>query len=580
MTECQGIFDRPLEIENALETLSTSANLPDKMGMEKAEHTPNKPLHHYTTITGHRSFRNPWPSASPPSASQLLFGGSWFGWPKIHLHKHKFARELKVLKPDWGDKEVARLEAREDAKRKSEGDNGRKRPRYLRGTWLGHAAAYVEIPLEDDFESDEAAAAAADSGETPVRRTIKLLFDPIFSERAGPTSYTGPGRIRPAPCKPEELPGVDAILISHNHYDHLDLATVTAVLDKWPKVKFFVPLENKAWVVSLGVDPSQVYELDWWDDIQLSPRDFKFQSPEGTSLAKIEDEAAETDSDGFDRERLRFTCVPAQHNSGRSPTDQGSTLWCGWVVEHLVYSGPPEIAPPPAPAPDAGTTPKARTPSPTATPGSSSAPGAESTYKPRPNPYTSNSSSREEASAAAEALANSTSLRTKALDGTEASKYKRRMTRKGAVYHGGDTGYRPHRKSDEVCPAFEEIGRKYGPFDLSFIPIWRGGSLGFVSAVGLRLHHENIASALHGSPTDGVDIHLDVKSRNSIGIHFGTFIGAESESLEAIIELQQAVEDAGVKPLDDPNEDEKGRMGVTDLGETYCVPIEDLVIVY
>jgi hypothetical protein len=59
-----------------------------------------------------------------------------------------------------------------------------------------------------------------------------------------------------------------------------------------------------------------------------------------------------------------------------------------------------------------------------------------------------------------------------------------------------------------------------------------------------------------------------------VGIHFGTFIGAESESLEAIIELQEAVEDAGVKPLDDPNEDDKGRMGVTDLGETYCVPSE------
>lgn len=57
-----------------------------------------------------------------------------------------------------------------------------------------------------------------------------------------------------------------------------------------------------------------------------------------------------------------------------------------------------------------------------------------------------------------------------------------------------------------------------------------------------------------------------------IGIHFGTFVGAESESLEAIIELQQAVEDAGVKTLEDPNEDEKGRMGVVDLGETYIVP--------
>jgi hypothetical protein len=53
-------------------------------------------------------------------------------------------------------------------------------------------------------------------------------------------------------------------------------------------------------------------------------------------------------------------------------------------------------------------------------------------------------------------------------------------------------------------------------------------------------------------------------------MHFGTFIGAESESLEAIIELAEAVEDAGVKTLDDPNEDEMGRMGVIDVGETWC----------
>lgn len=232
-------------------------------------------------------------------------------------------------------------------------------------------------------------------------------------------------------------------------------------------------------------------------------------------------------------------------STGRSPTDQGSTLWCGWIVEHLIYSGPPYIAPAPPSADSDDSSPKPITPSPSATPGSAAAPGTESEYVPRPNPYTSNSSSKNSAAEAVDALANSASLQTKSLEGTEASKYKRRMTRKGAVYHGGDTGYRPHRKSTEVCPAFEEIGRKYGPFDLSFIPIWRGGSLGFVSAVGLRvslpfsssfrlcdilrseltldlsftlqLHHENIASALHGSPTDGVDIHLDVKSRNSIG---------------------------------------------------------------
>ncbi|GAA5925233.1 uncharacterized protein JCM15063_004963 [Sporobolomyces koalae] len=553
------------------------------MGTEKAHHTPNRPQHHYTTITGHRSFRNPWPSASTPSASQLIFGGSWFGWPKIHLHKHKFARELKVLKPDWGDVRVHELEIKEDARRRNEGDNGRKRPKYLRGTWLGHAAAYVEIPLEDDSETEKESVKDSDEEtRTQKRNTIKLLFDPIFSERAGPTSYTGPGRLRPPPCQAQDLPGVDAILISHNHYDHLDLNSVTAALEKWPKVKFFVPLENKAWVMSLGVDASQVYELDWWDDVQLSPRDFVYQSPVGTTLAKIEDEAAASDTNGFDRERIRFTCVPAQHNSGRSPADQGSTLWCGWVVEHLVYSGPPTITQAPAqnsnessnePSPDVPT------PSPTASPASTAKPGPESDFVPRPNPYTSDSSGADVVSEAAEALANSISTRAKALEGTPAAKYQHRMTRKGAVYHGGDTGYRPHRKSNEVCPAFEEIGRKFGPFDLSFIPIWRGGSLGFVSAVGLRLHHENIASALHGSPSDGVDIHLDVKSRNSIGIHFGTFVGAESESLEAIIELQEAVEEAGVKTLDDPNEDEKGRMGVLDLGETYCVPIDDLVIV-
>lgn len=211
MRHCQESF--PLSLFSHHSPDSLQLHQPLKMGVEKAHHTPNKPSHHYTTITGHRSFRNPWPSASTPSASQLLFGGSWFGWPKIHLHKHKFARELKVLKPDWGDARVRELELKEDTKRKGEGDNGRQRPKYLRGTWLGHAAAYVEIPLEEEVETE---AERDKAGWVRERRTIKLLFDPIFSERAGPTSYTGPGRFRPAPCQPEDLPGVDAILISHN----------------------------------------------------------------------------------------------------------------------------------------------------------------------------------------------------------------------------------------------------------------------------------------------------------------------------------------------------------------------------
>jgi hypothetical protein len=69
---------------------------------------------------------------------------------------------------------------------------------------------------------------------------------------------------------------------------------------------------------------------------------------------------------------------------------------------------------------------------------------------------------------------------------------------------------------------------------------------------------------------------LDADTRLWTGMHFGTFIGAESESLEAIIELAEAVEDAGVKTLDDPNEDEMGRMGVIDVGETWCTESESL----
>lgn len=116
-----------------------------------------------------------------------------------------------------------------------------------------------------------------------------------------------------------------------------------------------------------------------------------------------------------------------------------------------------------------------------------------------------------------------------------------------------------------------------------------------------QLAHETVPSSLHGSPSDAVDIHLDVKSRNSIGsstppfhfappsdrsllllagIHFGTFIGAEEETLEAVVELHETCEEKSVGPLTDEGvEKENGRMGVINLGETFVVEIADLVIV-
>jgi N-acyl-phosphatidylethanolamine-hydrolysing phospholipase D len=81
------------------------------------------------------------------------------------------------------------------------------------GTWLGHASAFVEMPLSraGGAGSDR----EGDSGQRETR-TAKLLFDPIFSGRAGPTAYTGPARIRASPCEVEDLPGCDCVFISHN----------------------------------------------------------------------------------------------------------------------------------------------------------------------------------------------------------------------------------------------------------------------------------------------------------------------------------------------------------------------------
>ncbi|GAA5959258.1 hypothetical protein JCM8115_000053 [Rhodotorula mucilaginosa] len=748
-----------------------------------------RPAHHVVhPITGTLSFKNPWPSAGAPTASELLFGGSWLGWPKLHLNKHPKARELQVLDPgDFGSAKVREL--KETARGMGKGD----KVGFARATWLGHAGMYVQIPLDTPVDSVSAfrnLSVSDEDGKRPATEiiqdaeregsTLHLLFDPIFSERAGPTSYTGPGRIRPTPCAVDELPGVHAVLISHNHYDHLDASSIKAVLEKYPRARYFVPLGNKSWFASTGVPLHLIHECDWWDEVELAPSDFGIgatalaspfpdlgPSPSlGPSSTSRQSHSSQKGGSPESCERIRFTCVPAQHNSGRSPGDQGSTLWCGWVVEYLIDSEAPlpatraaKIASAPSPSedvkvkrdtappvlveepeevppeesavddedteeeedelpgrtlptsgaldvphkavsPDGGSTPtesisdisietndsarsddsrsqrERRSSSVTqfinrsasfskqvtrrlslaarnkkdqpASDRSASLPPSDSNGNPTNavRPPTSRSNSlrfarelQREREASGLALnvpeSNADGTRSAPPGGTGAGtpptasldsedpevrerllreteeelhrvreekkreraarksreaeekvrtmregRWTRRVLRKGAIYHAGDTGYRRHRRcAQPVCPAFDEVGLKFGPFDLSFIPIWRGGSLGFVSAIGLRLHHENISSAVHGCPADAVDIHLDVRSRNSIGMHFGTFIGAESESLEAIIELAEAVEDAGVKTLDDPNEDEMGRMGVIDVGETWCTEIHPLLIV-
>ncbi|EXJ54620.1 hypothetical protein A1O7_09961 [Cladophialophora yegresii CBS 114405] len=402
-----------------------------------------RPAHHANSTA--TAFVNPWPSAGAPTWGELVQSGFPLGLYKDEHVRHEKARELKVVKPDWG---LASLK-----------DSNIDMTRSVVGTWLGHASALVEIPPIDNIE----------------QKSTWLLFDPVFSMRAGPTVNSGVARFKKAPCQVEDLPGCDAVFISHNHYDHLDAPSIRAVVQKFPQAKFFVSLGIKQWMSSMGVATEQICEMDWWDSREYCPEDFG-----------VDTRRASTNQINF-----RFTCVPAQHNSARSPIDQGRTLWCGWVVERFVR--------------------------------------------------------------------------------TQDESSESHATRKGAVYHAGDTGYRRTSRSDVVCPVFQEIGKRFGPFDLSFIPIWRGGTLGFFSSWGLRLSHEDFPAAHHASPADAVAIHLDVKSRNTIGIHFGTFIGSENESYEAMIEFAQACDRHAVGSLDSLADNEHGRAGILDIGDSLAV---------
>ncbi|KAJ5105933.1 hypothetical protein NUU61_003280 [Penicillium alfredii] len=170
----------------------------------------------------------------------------------------------------------------------------------LRATWLGHACYYVEFP----------------SG-------LRVLFDPVFEERCGPFNTLGPKRFTKAPCQVKDIPVIDAVVISHNHYDHLSYKTVTEVAKRHPNCHFFVPLGNKPWFASAGIH--SVTELDWWDenDITMSPSEGKGVEVEAVG------EAASIAADI----KARISCLPCQHVSARGPFDKYQTLWSSWAIE-------------------------------------------------------------------------------------------------------------------------------------------------------------------------------------------------------------------------------------------------------
>ncbi|CAA9414103.1 MAG: Outer membrane protein romA [uncultured Pyrinomonadaceae bacterium] len=128
---------------------------------------------------------------------------------------------------------------------------------------------------------------------------VNILTDPVWSKRVSPLSFVGPKRVRPPGLRFEDLPPIHAVLVSHNHYDHLDIPTLKRLAETH-QPRFFVGLGNNKLLKSKKI--AGATELDWWQSAEL---------PEG----------------------VRITLVPARHWSGRGIRDRNQTLWGGYVIE-------------------------------------------------------------------------------------------------------------------------------------------------------------------------------------------------------------------------------------------------------
>jgi N-acyl-phosphatidylethanolamine-hydrolysing phospholipase D len=184
----------------------------------------------------------------------------------------------------------------------------------LRATWLGHACYFVEFP----------------SG-------LRVLFDPVFESRCGPHGILGPPRYTPPACSLADLPPVDAVIISHSHYDHLSLDSVKTLAARNPQVQFFVGLGLAKWFRSSGIE--RVTEMDWWQDAELTltkkeeGREAKAeegnQGQQSTTSPDVSNPASTTPNSIT----ARITCLPCQHASGRTGFDFDTTLWASWSVQ-------------------------------------------------------------------------------------------------------------------------------------------------------------------------------------------------------------------------------------------------------
>jgi L-ascorbate metabolism protein UlaG (beta-lactamase superfamily) len=151
-------------------------------------------------------------------------------------------------------------------------------PSGLRATWLGHSTTLLEV---DGF---------------------RILTDPVWGKRCSPFRHLGPARFQPVPVALDELPALDLVAVSHDHYDHLDFATMRALAKG--SVPIVAPLGVGAHLEAWGIAPARIHELDWWEELTVR---------------------------GAGSAALTVTSTPAQHFSGRGLRSRFSTLWTSYA---------------------------------------------------------------------------------------------------------------------------------------------------------------------------------------------------------------------------------------------------------
>ena len=211
---------------------------------------PPAPPHHHPD----GGFRNPWPNG------ELHGFGEFLRWRLVE-------RRRSSIEPDPAPDSFPRKTPAVIAPRAPRG--------HRSATWVGHSTVLLQLG------------------------PLNVLTDPVWSDRASPLQWIGPKRLSSPGMAFDALPEIDVVLLSHNHYDHLDAATVRRIARRFPRATWLCPLRVGPLLRSLGV--SHLVERDWWHSV--------------------------------DTPVFSATCTPAQHFSARGLRDRNETLWCGWTIE-------------------------------------------------------------------------------------------------------------------------------------------------------------------------------------------------------------------------------------------------------